>query len=305
MDSLNEFLTALVIVGWICGFGLASGQMAVRVERRPPVWFVIGAILGPIALLVLRTAPPGRCRACGTPTRGWHRTCWWCHEDVRLTPASTLAILERMSGRIAVPEAPAPAPRPGRPERARPFVIQAAPTAQIPPAPPAPPAPTAAPADHATTPPTTPKRRGRVTSSVATSASSTPLERNGSTSPSGGGSVGPAPADIGRRPGEVVQVLATAVFVAGSARLEPGHRYGLALRSTRFLILGPTDVDPSTVILDRGVADLEVHTVDGRFIVSESNNRSGLVLAFMSVAGASPADLESAITSAARAAPRP
>jgi hypothetical protein len=113
----------------------------------------------------------------------------------------------------------------------------------------------------------------------------------------------PGVAVPGKRPDDALRVLATAVFVAGNARLEPGHRYGLALRSTRLQILGPTDMDPSTVVLDRPVADVEVREVEGRLIVSEPHGRSGLVLAFMSVAGATTADLTSTITDAARAAP--
>jgi hypothetical protein len=98
------------------------------------------------------------------------------------------------------------------------------------------------------------------------------------------------------------RLLATAVFVAGNARLEPGHRYSLALRPGRLLVLGPTDVDPAAIVLDRDVAEIEVRSVDGRLILSEPNGRSGLVLAFMAVAGPSTENLASMIAEAARAA---
>lgn len=104
------------------------------------------------------------------------------------------------------------------------------------------------------------------------------------------------------RGNEEQRTLATAVFVAGSARLQPGLRYSLALRPGRFLVLGPTAVDPVAVVLDRAVAEIEVRSLDGRLILSEPNNRSGLVLAFMSVAGASTENLASMIADAARAA---
>ncbi len=98
------------------------------------------------------------------------------------------------------------------------------------------------------------------------------------------------------------RTLATAVFVAGSARLAPGHRYGLAVRRSRLLVLGPIDLDPSAVVLDRAVAEIEARAVDGRLVMSEPRSRSGIVLAFMSVAGPTTADLAAQITEAARTA---
>lgn len=113
------------------------------------------------------------------------------------------------------------------------------------------------------------------------------------------GTSGPAKVD---QPADEQRLLATAVFVAGSARLEPGHRYSLALRPGRLLVLGPTDVDPAAIVLDRDVAEIDVRSLDGRLILSEPNGRSGLVLAFMSVAGPSTEKLASTIAEAARAA---
>src|SRR4029079_14242330 len=95
------------------------------------------------------------------------------------------------------------------------------------------------------------------------------------------------------------RLLATAVFVAGNALLEPGHRYSLALRPGRLLVLGPTDVDPAAIMLDRDVAEIEVRSLDGRLILRERNGRSGLVLAFMAVAGPSTENLASTIAEAA------
>ena len=114
-------------VAWIAGFGLASARMAIGVDRRAPVWFALGALFGPVALIVLMTAPPGRCRTCGTPTILWSRTCRWCHEDVRTSPAATVAIVERMSQRIADarPAEPQPEPETARVvEAPKPYVIR-------------------------------------------------------------------------------------------------------------------------------------------------------------------------------------
>jgi hypothetical protein len=101
---------------------------------------------------------------------------------------------------------------------------------------------------------------------------------------------------------EQPRILASAVFVAGSARMTPGHRYGLALRADRFLVLGPTDVDPNAVVLDRPVAGLDVRALEGRLILSEPQSRSGIVLAFMAIAGPSTPALAASIAEAASAA---
>lgn len=314
MVPLSDLLYALVIAGWIGGFGLLSARLASRVERRAALWFLIGAIVGPVALLVLRTAPPGRCRTCGTPTRGWNHICWWCHEDVRSTPASTLEILERMSTRVAPPELVSAPPALPRPEPARPFVIRTEPVrpsttdhAES--------RPQATPRTHPVesrpraTPQTPAQPQLRATPSATRqklSPSEMPaippirhIEGNGSP-----GSVGEQLATARATPSQpldgAVRVLATAVFVAGGPRLVPGHRYGLAVRSSRLLVLGPTDVDPDVVVLDRAAADVEIRSVEGRLIVSEPRSGSGLVLAFMSVAGASPDDLASLVHEAAR-----
>ena len=42
------------------------------------MWFAFGLLLGPIAPLLLAMAPPGRCRVCGEPSRGWLDSCLAC-----------------------------------------------------------------------------------------------------------------------------------------------------------------------------------------------------------------------------------
>lgn len=101
------------------------------------------------------------------------------------------------------------------------------------------------------------------------------------------------------------RVLATAVYVTGSKRLEPGRRYGIAVRGTRLQILGPIDIDPLAVVLDRPVGEIDASAIAGRLIVNEPRGRSGFVLAFMSVAGATIQDLRDMIRDAARASIKP
>lgn len=95
------------------------------------------------------------------------------------------------------------------------------------------------------------------------------------------------------------RVLATATYVTGTARLEPGQRYGIAIRGSRFQVLGPVDLEPRRVALERPVADLQVSALEGRLVVSEQT-RSGVVLAFMAIAGAAMDELAVAIRAAAR-----
>lgn len=97
-------------------------------------------------------------------------------------------------------------------------------------------------------------------------------------------------------------MIATAIYVTGSANLQPGRRYAIAIDGTRLQILGPTDIDPSRVAIDRPLETLDARAIEGRFIISDQH---GWVLAFMSVAGPRPADLAAMVTGAARGAVGP
>jgi hypothetical protein len=105
----------------------------------------------------------------------------------------------------------------------------------------------------------------------------------------------PAPAEAG----PATRVLATATYVTGTARLEPGRRYAIALQEQRLQVLGPIDIDDKKVALERPVADIKVSAVEGRLVINEET-RSGVVLAFMSVAGAGLDDLARTIRASAQ-----
>lgn len=250
------------------GFGVAAAWVAVRLDRIGPPWFVFGAILGPFALLLLRAAPPGLCRACGSPTRGWLKACWWCRQDVRTGASISPAV-------IAGQAVPMPAiqalprrdhARPARQER--PYQMR---TGDLPSAPPATPFRPSEPVIRAPT----------------TAASPAPIAP----------AKPPSPALTGRIELGSARVLATAVYVTGNTTLESGHRYGIAIRDSRLQILGPTDIDPSQVALDRPIAGVDARSVEGRLILGNPN---GLVLAFMAVAGPATQDLAALIVEAAR-----
>ena len=59
-------------------FGPLSAWLAVARERSAAIWFAYGLLLGPIAPAIIALAPPGRCRVCGEPTRGWLNSCLAC-----------------------------------------------------------------------------------------------------------------------------------------------------------------------------------------------------------------------------------
>ena len=241
------------------GFGLAAAQAAIRLDRVAPIWFAFGAILGPNALLLLRAAPPGRCRSCSTPTRGWHTICLWCGEQVTAIPLA------------AVARAPIlPTPSIGRDWLKR--RDQATPIDQIPRA-------------QSAAPISTPAPETRHVEPLAPPAAQASNPAEG---------IEPAPIET--------RILTTAVYVSGSRSLESGRRYIIAIHGPRLRVLGPVDIDPSAVALDRALADMDATADEGRLVVSGPGGKSGTVLVFMSVARTTPDIVANAIVDAARTA---
>jgi hypothetical protein len=56
-------------------FGPLAGLIAALRSRNPLTWLGFGALIGPIAVLLVWLAPENRCRICDLPTRGWLTTC--------------------------------------------------------------------------------------------------------------------------------------------------------------------------------------------------------------------------------------
>jgi hypothetical protein len=442
----------LALLAWVVGFGLASARMAASRDRVAWEWFAFGAVLGPIALALLWIAPPGRCRSCDTPTRGWSRTCWWCGADVASTPASTLEIVARMSGQPAAAGSERPVPQealgparlgPARLPRIRQATRAAEPRSEssqepvpdlapaVPPAPPIGTTPlTETVADQPLKPlkrPLVPDRNGSTNGTARTTSPAKPAPApRTKTRPATREIVPPAPREIvpprptasqahppavepeaatesqpaadtapspiqatplsteapllieatpppteatpppsvppqpigtptpavtprtpewsvrpdrtPSRPPETLpepqlaprpprespsrsaraeapatpaspatvevstKLLATAVYITGSTRLEAGRRYGIALRGSRLLILGPTDLDAEKVVLDHALDDLDASALEGRLIVSGAVGKSDFVVVFMSVFGSGTEALAATIRSAIQAA---
>jgi hypothetical protein len=59
-------------------FGPVAGWYASRRRRQPITWWILGSLIGPVALILLRIAPPGRCPACETRVQGWPASCDVC-----------------------------------------------------------------------------------------------------------------------------------------------------------------------------------------------------------------------------------
>ena len=263
-------------------FGIASARLAQRQERRESLWFLFGAILGPIALALLYSAPPGVCRSCMFPTRGWLTVCAWCHEDVRVTPLEKMALLAKLT------RASAEGDRARARDQARP--VERA--SQVPPA--------VLPSGPSGGGP----RFGGVIARVAPNRSPTAVARQGSvTKPVPVATATGTAAAGGRRPIQSGP-LATATYIAGSTSLTPGGRYVFSIDGARLRLLGPVEVDPSTVALECNVAELDASVIEARLLVSRQHGRSESILAFMLVSGMTPESLAAAIVEAARMAGR-
>jgi hypothetical protein len=281
-DHLIEFVIIIAVLSWMGGFALTAAQAAARLDRVAPIWFVLGAILGPIALLLLQAAPLGRCPSCGTPTRGWLKLCWWCGENVTATPVETMAQSPKpptlRRGHVSAPR---------RDQATATRLIQRARSA----------APRSTPtqlARHVEPP-------SRPAATVASSGDAARLRldgrraaigRKGTRASEPAGRIEPVPVET--------RVLTSAVYVTGSSSLESGRRYIIAIQGPRLRVLGPVDIDPSAVALDQALAEIDATSIEGRLVVSGPGGRSGTVLVFMSIAGTTPDIVATAIIEAAR-----
>lgn len=263
---MTDFLgSASLLVVSAAIFGPLAGWYAGRRDRQPAVWLLFGTLLGPIALLLLRLAPPGRCPACDTPTAGWPGACPVCGTPfgglgaprvdravARAADRAGATARGSDQARVADPAAPEPAGVSRAPEPI-PLPVGRAP------------------------------RRPR------------PLQparewRDAST----GGRVGAARAE----PHEIDagDVLATGVYFGGTASLVVGSRYVIVRHEDRLRLLGPVDRDPSTVALERPLAALTATAIGDRLVITEGHG-DRLAIALGSLAGANGPQLEVALSS--------
>jgi hypothetical protein len=269
---LNLLLVVVLLAAIV--FAALAGRLAAGRGRSQPAWTMFGAILGPIALILLLVSPPGRCPTCGMRTRGWPSACADCGLPFGGLPstlsgaaASTAIATTSSSAPISVPTvSPDMAVRsiPARPlagdQLAAP--VPAAMNAQR--------RPSGAPISSPLPLPPTPSRpQGR--------------RRPGSSRD---------------RLGPDAIVVATGVFITGSARmrtsvsaLKIGERYGIAKTAAEIQILGPVYVDPERIIA-RVPAPGAVASLEGDRLVVVWPSDVGATLAFSGLsipAGMDPA----------------
>jgi hypothetical protein len=263
--------------------------MAARLDRVVVVWVAFGVILGPVALLLLFRAPPGRCGVCRSSVRGWTWICAWCGSLITTRPTITYpgspdlapvagpitaerrtaagrAILTMAAGSTSA-ISPAPPVSPGA------EILRRSPSVAITPHPPAP-----RPISRRTR--SGPSRDGADMRRPDTS----PTLRSGSDT------------YLPPEPAEPPRILATAVFVAGSVGLQIGSRYLIAIDEDRLVVSGPADRDPNAVVFGRPVWEMDATGLDERLILHQREDLRGTsVMAFISLAGGTPESVSEAV----------
>jgi hypothetical protein len=99
---------------------------------------------------------------------------------------------------------------------------------------------------------------------------------------------------MGGRVGDEIRIVASAIFVGGTAPLLPGARYSIGAHEGQMQILGPVDVHPGRVVLSRSLRDIEISGINGRVVIGEKDSGGGsrLGLVFTGLVGCSVDDLE-------------
>jgi hypothetical protein len=91
-------------------------------------------------------------------------------------------------------------------------------------------------------------------------------------------------------------VLATAVYFGGTAGLAVGGRYVIVRHDPVLRLLGPVDLDPTRVALERPLARLVAASVGERLIITEADGgRVPLALGLGALAGMTGPELEVAL----------
>lgn len=302
-------------------FAPISGWLATRRSRNAAVWFVFGALIGPVAPVLLAIAPPGRCPVCDAPVDGWPAACELCGTtfgrgvaaDLPSAPSHT-----EIAPRTEVRPAPAPAEsgvavaaelgpssRPTRMRRprtsgagsgarraARTTVPTSVPTSVPIDRLPARPAQDSGSTDlhppRIVPPPLPPPAPPPAI--PARSMTDERVTRGRSTRGRSGRRQAPAE---GAAAGEV---LSTGVYLSGNAGLEIGATYALARVDDRLRIFGPVDAGQLTVRHEGDIDDFEVTAVDDRVIIAGRSGRSSLAIIFRAIGGMRPVDLEHALS---------
>ena len=268
-------LAALTFAGvWAIGFGYRAWGVA-RTERRDPArWAVLGAILGPAALMILDAAPPGTCGSCLSPVTGWSFTCPTCGADVRLVqvllPTSEVGADPMPAARVDVaPDAAVESPAWSRASAWRTTPTPAS-TMRATPSPN--PARVAtlrvADGEDAVDPATPGLFAAAVAAAAARPSTIAPADADET---AGGPAVTPAGVPVmasGVDDAASPVRLALAVFVEGSRSLRPGRSYQLVSRGGELQITGSLSGPVDREVVSEPIDEVRVSVRGNRMLVS-------------------------------------
>jgi hypothetical protein len=263
--ALDSIPIVLILVAGIAA--PVAGWYATLRARSPFIWFVLGALTGPIALTLLAVAPPGRCPTCDTPIQGWPAMCERCGD---LLPARLAGASSSMPPGLSYDASPLGS---GTAMVTRPTTGTSRPVAL--------PTPigsarTAARRDQRST---WPERPMVSPMSLGVRPTITPSNFVAATVSD------PPPGDV----------LSTGVYISGNGRMEVGACYAIARDGDQLRVFGPVDAGQLTVRHEGPVRDFDVTAMDDRLIITGRQGRSTLAIVLRTIGGMRAADLERAL----------
>jgi hypothetical protein len=259
-DAILAAAPALGVLALI--FGPLAAWSADQRQRNPGVWLLFGALLGPIALVLLRASPPAQCWNCSESTVGFESRCAMCGADLRTSHPTAPAAQQGEDPQVAPPVLRSVPAGPSRPVSLSRRL--AAERDQVPPTP-------------------LPDR----------------LSALGAHRPDTSPALVPGGPDQAR---PEVTMLAMGVLVRASASLQPGSRYLIARTRDRLHIIGPIEASPEHVELDLPLAGAEANMVADRLVItgrSDGNSRRSFMLAFQAVVSMTGTPVDEAIMESA------
>ncbi len=264
-------------------FGPITAFVARSRDRQPLIWFLLGVLIGPIALALVVFAPPGRCESCGWQVEGWPSHCAAC--AARLPTPLSRQDRSALPVTPPVTQFPTPTVVPDvMPSIVRPFPVPDDGDLEG----------AAAAAAVTRVRPSRAKTRSGSDADVDASVAG----RVGAARPAGAAGT----ARSGSHRSKEVAILATAVFLTGSSACRPGMHYALAIRGDSLLVLGPLEVDPDVIAVERPLASIAVTAYEDQLLVND--RRVGILtwsLAFRHLSGQSAATVERALLHAGSA----
>jgi hypothetical protein len=269
---------ALPLLLTAAAFAPISAFVARSRDRQPLIWFFLGALLGPIALALVFFAPPGRCESCGWQVEGWPRYCEACRAllptplarpDHAGLPAQVASTAFQASSLVpdALPSIVRPFPPDDDDDEAEPVAA------------------------------TVTRPRPSRAKAGSKAAAAPVAGRVGAARPDRAGG-----SRSGAHRSKETAILATAVFLTGSSACRPGMHYALAIRGDSLLVLGPLEVDPDVIAVERPLGSIAVTAYEEQLLIND--RRVGILtwsLAFRHLSGQSATAVERALLHAGSA----